>query len=37
MKGENPHAAAIRELKEQTGIEAQELVEIYRKKVRDTL
>ena len=37
LKGENPYEAAERELKEETGIEASELIQIYRCKSKDTI
>jgi 8-oxo-dGTP pyrophosphatase MutT (NUDIX family) len=35
--GEGPYDAAIRELKEETGVEAQELEQIYKCKSKDTI
>lgn len=37
LAGESPYAAAIRELKEETGIEATELDQIYKFISRDTI
>ena len=37
LKGEGPYEAAVRELKEETGIEARALKQIYFSRSRDTL
>ena len=37
LKGEGPYEAAVRELKEETGIEARELEQIYFCRSKDTL
>ncbi|WP_297423160.1 NUDIX domain-containing protein [Clostridium sp.] len=37
IKGEEPYAAAIRELKEETGVEAKELKQIYKCMSKETI
>lgn len=37
LKGESPYEAAVRELKEETGIQAKELKEIYKCKNKNTI
>ena len=37
LKGEEPYDAAVRELKEETGIDAKELIQIYRCTSNDTI
>lgn len=37
LKGEEPYDAAVRELKEETGIDAEELMQIYKYTSKDTI
>lgn len=37
LKGEEPYDVAVRELKEETGIDAKELIQIYRCTSKDTI